>query len=535
MFKCALCKPYFKVFMNFLNPKSKKMKLLKRNLKTVWLIIVVLGSVNSIMGQRQVNVPHNTTLNEFINGDTIASGARVDTNTTYVLERGQVYGIYTYIRLYNVPLKIKSAEGEGPPAIIFLKEMGQTIRTRGDLWLEDIYITGQHGPVEMQPIWGNIRTEGENTSVVIKKCLIEQDRGSALQVRNHGQRILIEDCVFGQMGYRNRNNRFGRLIDTREYDVKKIEVRNTSMYHLVDRIICNQSGGTIDSLIFNQNTGLQLQGYNGLFHLGTIGYTQITNNLFLNPKYMGDYSELDWDVGAILDNDNLHYLVTVDTILEETEFIISNNNFYYEDDVVEFFDRYDSVRKPEILAPIIAEKMGDDAFDTGWELEFTFDNPVPTINFDYLDSLFIAPELDPTPNNWPMPEGLTIFNFNGEFSTVHPELITGSTSGGQLGDLNWARIIIPTDKNLVSDRYIDVYPCPSNGDVKFSYSLEGASHIKFTIYDLTGKVVKNETSEFQAAGRNEHTLNLSNLPNNMYMYTIQSQYDNLSGKIILKK
>lgn len=508
------------------------MNLQKTSSRYVLCLLLVIGSLNAISGQRTVNVPNDQYLDKFIYGDTTTSGARVDTNTIYILERGQAYELFWSLRL-RTPLQIKSAKGEGPPAMIFTREPCSIIRTYSDLYLEDMHLTGNRGEWH-QALWGNVRTEGENTQIVLKNCFIEEDKGSALQIRNSGQSILIEDCVIGKLGDRNRHNSNGRLIDTRGYDVKKIEVRNTTLFHIVDRIICNHMGGTIETLIFDQNTGMQLQGYNGLFHLGRVGYAQITNNLFLNPKYMGDYSKLGWNVGAIADPDNIHYLITVDTILSNTEFHISNNNFYYDDEVLAYFEKYDSVNKPEILGPGIAEEMGDDALSAGWELSFEFINPIPTINFHYLDSLMLSPDIDPMPENWPMPNGMTIYDVSCKFISNNAELYNGSTTGGQIGNLR-CKGIVGVESHLSDRESLTVYPCPSDGLLTFSITLENASDIDIAIYDLTGNIVKSDSKKYWPSGDNSLTLNIGDLPNSIYFYTFHKGDECISGKFILNK
>jgi len=515
------------------------MKHFYRNLKMACMVAVLSISMTNVMAQREVEVPVGTLLNEFIHGDTTAAGERIDDNTIYLLERGQVYEIANYIRLTGVALQIKSKAGESTPAIMVTKPNDegvypQAIRTRGDVWLEDVYLTNANGAGN-QPKWGGFRSEGANTNIVLKNCLIEMDKASIIQVRENGQSILIEDCIVGKSGDYNRNNGNGRLIDCREFDVAKIEVKNTSMYHLVDRIVRNMQGGRIDEFIFNQNTGLQIQGYHGLFHLGTVGSATITNNLFLNAKYMGNWTNVNEQTGPAPDNEN-HYLVTADTIIADTTvFTISNNNFYYDDEVKAFWSRYDTVSQAEVLAPIVAAEMGDAAADAAWELEFEFTNPIPTINYNYLDSLFIDPTLDPTAENWPMPEGTTIFNLNLDFTTDNEELITGSTTGGQLGDLNWEGTLNGTESiNTYESNSLNVsiYPNPATDIVTVKFALNAGSDATVELLDITGKTVASQ-SFLANSGENTVTFNVNELPAGLYFSTIRTEEGLSSSKLLI--
>jgi hypothetical protein len=54
--------------------------------------LVLAGMLQSAEAQRTVNVPPGFgTINTAIMGDTLSSGARVDTNTVYLLARGGFY------------------------------------------------------------------------------------------------------------------------------------------------------------------------------------------------------------------------------------------------------------------------------------------------------------------------------------------------------------------------------------------------------------------------------------------------------------
>jgi len=506
---------------------------LYKNLKMTCLGLLAFAGMNSAMAQTEKAVPAGSLLNEFIHGDTTATGERNDVNTIYVLERGQVYEISSYLRLTDVPLQIKSADGEGAPAIIVTKDDGggsypQAIRTRGDLWLEDVYISNANGEGN-QPKWGGIRSEGADATITFKDCLIEMDKASALQVRENGQTIVFDNCIVGKMGDYNRNNGNGRLIDAREFDIESIEVKNTTFYHLADRVIRNMSGGKIGSFVFDQNTGVAIQGYHGLFHLGHVGSVTITNNLFLNPKYMGNHTNVSEQTGPEEDSKN-HYLFTADTIYTDTEFNISHNNFYWEQELLDWYDKFDTVSKAEVLAPIIETKMGAAADDAAWELSFEFDNPVPYINYEYLDTLFEHPTADPTPENWPMPEGVTIFNVNFDFTTTNPELVTGSTTGGQLGDLKWTGTLEGTSIFSVNENNslnLEVFPNPASDLINIKLDVANLSNVEINVFDITGKSVLQKAIKSSNANI---TLNVDNLSSGMYFFNVKTDVGTATGK-----
>ena len=83
-------------------------------------IILLLGATSIVFSQsRIINVPSGVgTLNEAIDGDTTATGERVDPdNTVYVLERDGFYLLTGTIE-NRFPLRIWAAEGSGKRPIL---------------------------------------------------------------------------------------------------------------------------------------------------------------------------------------------------------------------------------------------------------------------------------------------------------------------------------------------------------------------------------------------------------------------------------
>ncbi|PJF20410.1 MAG: hypothetical protein CUN56_16315, partial [Phototrophicales bacterium] len=76
--------------------------------------IAALVFSSTVFAQRTVNVtPGFGTLNEAIDGDTTATGARVDSNTVYVLERDGIYILDGTIEHRGYHLQIVAADGDG--------------------------------------------------------------------------------------------------------------------------------------------------------------------------------------------------------------------------------------------------------------------------------------------------------------------------------------------------------------------------------------------------------------------------------------
>ena len=445
------------------------MKHFHQNLKRVLAIAILAAGVSSMSAQRMVVVPSPGNLSDVIFGDTTATGARVDDNTMYVLKRNGFYAVSKTLQL-NVPLQLKTEEGAGNRAYIYPKPNSTggyptLIQANSDVYLESVHITNSNG-AGAQPKWGGFRAQGENSKIVLKDCFVEWDKASAIQIRANGVSVSFKNCRIGKMGDYKLRNGNGRIVDAREFDMHKIEMINNTFYYLSDRIIRNMQGGIIDSLIFDHNTGNNIQGFHGLFHLGKIKYAQITNNLIMNPKYMGSHTNVSEQTGPAPDNQK-HYLVTADTIFNETKFVIHHNNFAYTQEVLDFFASLDTVSKPEVLAPIVANAMGAAAANASFEEVVTF-TKMPALPKDFMYGLFTAPKVTPTPDNFPDDIGIAAIEATYSASSTSA---TAAEYGLPLGDLTWWPLVNGVNKTKLDNNLVSVYPNPANNELNVNLNL----------------------------------------------------------------
>lgn len=507
------------------------MKNFYRNLILFGLALVVMSVTNRAMAQRTVEVPSGSVLSDVILGDTTATGTRVDDNTMYVLERNGFYLVAKTLTL-EVPLQIKTKAGDGEKAIV----MGQPntsnkypilIDNKSDIYLESIYLSNFTTEAS-QPTFSGFRISGENSNVIVKDCYIEWDKGTAIRVGANGVSISMENCRVAKMGNHNQRNGNGRLVDTREFSVHKIDVRNTTFYYLADRIIRNMQGGTIDSMIFDHNTGYHIQGFHGVFHMGKVGYCQITNNLIVNPKFMGNHTNVSEQTGPEPDRKN-HYLVTADTIMANTKFVIHHNNFVYQKEVLDFFNSIDSISKPEVLAPIVAAAMGDKAKDASFEELVELKN-MPALPVDYMYGLFTNPNADPTPENYP--DEIGIFDIDASYSATSKSA-TGADDGSQLGDLNWWDGPIQTvGVNSLSDNHLQVslYPNPASSYLQVQLTAKNATDASLQIMDISGRTIFMNTQKVKE-GRQSFGISVSDFPAGLYLYKVNTNEGSSTGKI----
>ena len=87
----------------------------------------------------------------------------------------------------------------------------------------------------------------------------------------------------------------------------------------------------------------------------------------------------------------------------------------------------------------------------------------------------------------------------------------------------------PTKFKLVQN-----YPNPFNPVTHFRYELSFDSKVSLTIFDVSGKIVKNVVNEFQSAGYYDLNLNASDLSSGVYYFRLNAVYSTGSFDKTLK-
>ncbi len=121
---------------------------------------------------------------------------------------------------------------------------------------------------------------------------------------------------------------------------------------------------------------------------------------------------------------------------------------------------------------------------------------------------------------------------------VQPWLDPANTGVTTLDPLTSAcEPIQATSINKISselDANITVFPNPSyDGNVRLQYNLKAAADLKIAVLDVSGRTVYN--SNVDKAGSGSKTLNLSDLPNGMYIIKISDGIGYASRKVIIAK
>ena len=161
-------------------------------------------------------------------------------------------------------------------------------------------------------------------------------------------------------------------------------------------------------------------------------------------------------------------------------------------------------------------------------IKFTFTNILlPDSNTNEPASNgFVSFRIKQKANN---PVGTVIHNTAAIYFDFNPPVITNTTTH-TINNFNRAFTlsILPTKNSLIS---IKAYPNPFTESTTLDLGEKNLSNVRFTLYDMTGKIVKQQTYE----NTNQIILQKDNLTEGIYLYTIYHEGKAVAtGKLVVK-
>ncbi len=522
-------------------------------------------------------------INKFIQGDTTASGERVNPNRVYKLQRGQIYFVDGLLMSQGYHLQIVGEE-EDPanpmkPATIApgIRADGSytniLMQARGDLTVKNVYFMGR-APTGAQDIrlsvnWA-IQAAKDNARFHIENCYFEWIRRHCFAINSQYNDIIIKDCFL-------RNNQAmagwwgGAGIVTNNNPADSVIMVNNTMVNC-NCLLFNVRFNTVNYCRVEHNTIVNTLNEWTLWEWPSNAI--YANNIFYNVHAIGETEE---DM-ATHDPDALPFgIINVDTItvdffanlgISESDRVVqvNNNCWYHDQKVLDFWAANDTV-------------FGEPWMNERTQAMFDADDSYPyleTQNNHNMDPQFThAPEnLDlmiqwmthfranaSTPNyhwgwdpdedgfnvQWPLPEDLS-------YDQASP-LYTGGTDGLPVGDLNWfpdkkaawedmeTTAVEQRDDEIAVAKDFELsqnYPNPFNPRTEISYHLKTATTAKLTIYNMLGQRVRELANSHQPAGR--HSVSWNGLDDNghqmssgVYYYRLETNSQKLTKKMLLMK
>ena len=505
-------------------------------------LVITLLFTGDALAQRIVNVdPGFDTLNEAINADTTETGARVDTNTVYVLQRGGIYLLNGSIE-NRFPLTIEAAEGEGDrpilqPGVNAGGESSRPFRPRSDITLRGLYITNEDelGGFNTRII----RLSADSIRVVIEDCHLDKDAQSAFRFDNNGIKVFVRNSIISNIGRSSSMNN-GRGFDTRGNDIDSLVVENTTFYNLTSRVVRDDGGGFIKHHRFDHNTIVNV----GQFVSSPLEVQEMvwTNNLVINGGYLGQ-TEFTNTERQLVQIDSLSVDSLGNPIREgEQSILISNNNFYLDPAIIAAYgDSVSTLPTFDPTAQAYVDERGTGGTMTDEAVMFTNG---PASPLDVFTARWTVGSENPDDDSIPdfSNEGSPFdFSYADTF-----DAFTGSRSGQPLGDLTWFGLEIPVAVEDAFDTLPDRfrlsgnYPNPFNPVTTVQFDLPAAADVSVAVFDLLGREVLAIPAQTMESGPSQTIrVEAGDLASGIYLYQVRAEMGSRTlvetGRMVLLK
>ncbi len=505
-------------------------------------------------------------LNDQILGDTLANGARRDSNCTYILSRGGLYLSNAPIRNIAWPLSIKANDSTANKPVVFLAPNptsglppGQFVDVRGNLTVKNLIISGYDERVDsllggLQGALFNMSSPGYN--IVIDSCILTNTNGNHVRTDQAPHLVKITNCIFGNMGYLGRSNLgAGKGIDVRGGSVDSLIMVNNTFVNWQDRII-RHFGATanIRYLRFEHNTLVNGMSYHGTLSLGRVGPNAlIANNLFFDSFALGadtdavrqaeftDSGEKDSFGGA-----RMTWVIANPS--DSVTWNIRNNYYVVSDTGQAFFTNAGA--NPALwegppLTWKINSKLGADSVKAFQKVTLAL-NKIPKL----MTAMMRWYRTPAASGGAGKSKSTTNFaarydydrksyrywrdTLDCKYPTSSP-LYTAASGGYPVGDLNWypsrkaawdldaVSTDVPAEDGVPTSYALNQnYPNPFNPSTKISFNLEKNAMTTLTVYNVLGQRIATLVSGELAAGKHEVAFDAARLSTGVYFYRLES-------------
>ncbi len=465
--------------------------------------VAALLALPELQAQRIVSVsPGVGTLNDAIDGDTTATGERVDLNTIYELQDGGVYKLTRSIENRGkgsntdpYPLHIRAEAGSQvkpflQPTVPSGGSSDRAFRINDHLTIEGLHVTNEDDLGAL--IDQTLRITADNVRLIVRDCFLEKDAQTTLRCDGANPKIYFTNTTVAFMGTpADMDN--GRFIDPRNSDIDSVVVEQCVIYGVTSRYF-RDGGGTYNYVKVNQSTFAN-SGQRA-FHFGDIRQLDFTNSIIMNGAFLGrgigggralfELSELDAPDTSIIRISNNNYFVSSDM---EAEYAADPTR-----EAPMFFDSLTNAFNPSALTAtnfieIIDFKNGLGSLVPIWT-EFTISG--------YNASNVNAP--------WDMDGAPHRFFYTAEDGPVS---IGGGTDGRPVGAGVFATSI---DRAALAKLGLRAYPNPATDLLTLENKML-RRWSRVTLVDLAGRTMKS----FPAFEGESMTLPVSDLAPGVYL------------------
>jgi len=488
-----------------------------------------------------------TYLDQFVEANNGGSGS----DNVYLLARGGTYFFTSRATWdFNVEFRADGDEMLPRPLVSRINLAGgppqDMYRGFGDLTFDGIYLVpGDEGPEAVQYETGSIRPSGDSTQITFRNCVIEKDRQAVLRLNATNVSILFEHCEIRNLGDYEKFQGNGRVVTPRVTFPDSIIIRDCYIHNLLDRVYIGFRQVGLNYFEFTGNTVYNHIGRHGFFQMKNTRETIIQNNLFINPMMQGTTPSLANE--QISHFGEQIYLFTLDTLVDGGSITMSNNNLFWNEDVLNQLNSIDSVDVPNVLSPLFAEQLEnpDGAFFTEVLELNNVPSRAPLLTFaaesvatrasSGLTNIMVEPEnLNTNPSN---PYVFNFANYDPCFNLeAYPASATGATDGGPVG-ARWACTYINSAKELTYNPSLELKatPNPVQDMTQLSFHTFERGVVKLNVHDMNGRTVARLLNTELPAGLHTQEWDaLRTLPAGMYLAHLQTNSGRMFIRIVKK-
>ena len=240
-------------------------------------------------------IPLTNALYNAVMGDTNASGARLDLNRVYLLQKGGVYWNTEHFQNNGYALRFVGQSPDptdiygNPPTLQMVARGdgsvdGHIILGYGDVYMKNIYVieSDNNG---VQTYYQPIEFEANNLHVAFDSCIFERSNFAVAAWNGKNNEISFTNCIFRNLVERPITQQWtGRGISIWA-DEDSVIVENCTFYNVGFTAI-QIEGGAANYVRFDHNTLVNIgRGINTTTWLRTAYFV---NNLYINTFFDGE-------------------------------------------------------------------------------------------------------------------------------------------------------------------------------------------------------------------------------------------------------
>jgi hypothetical protein len=365
------------------------------------------------------------------------------------------------------------------------------------------------------PVKNMFRPKSDDLTIWVEDCLVDNDVAAIWRLDGENLKIVLKNNIVTNL-VGDYNN--GRGIDTRGNAQDSIILENNTWVNIGSRIL-RTDDETWNYILFNQNTVVNTG--RRILDIGRVREAVITNNIWQDCGVIG------------MDTTDTFGIIWADSVeTGEQDILISNNNYSIDTGYTNLIpDTALVVPLFNATAQAFVDAAGTGATMTGIHVAF---NNGPAATYNLTSEFYENPDLQVT-----LPNFDTVGQATWDFGYANSALLAGGTEGQQLGDNRWTATTGIRDFQVTSTENLKVFPVPVDDYANISFTLNAASEVEMSIYNIIGAKVANvEYSHFPAG---DHTITWNGasdggevLETGMYILRMRAGNDVSSLKILKK-